>query len=103
MMQLQMFDPAATPVATQEMLDDGGLHEAIEFMRVRNDVADSGWPYVERICEIDGRPAWAIDDAGLRYVVARGLIFEMMDLPILTSKIRQAAIKAFERLDQFKN
>ena len=25
------------------------------------------WPYVERLCEVEGNPVWAVDDAGTRY------------------------------------
>ena len=62
MTQLQMFDPRLTPTATAAMLDDADLKSAIAAMRGRKR-NDAGWPYVERLLDIDGHPAWAVDDA----------------------------------------
>jgi hypothetical protein len=98
-MQLQMFDPRLAPTATAEMLSDVALRYAIEDMRDHHVVAESGWPYVERLCDVDGAPAWAVDDAGLRYVVIRNLVFDLEDLQMASASIRTAAQKAFARLD----
>ena len=73
LMQLQMFDPRLTPIATAEMLADVDLQYAIEDMRDHHVVAESGWPYVERLCDVEGTQVWAVDDASLRYVI----VFEM--------------------------
>ena len=60
-MQLQMFDPRITPTATAEMLADGDLNEAINSMRCG---VVRPWPYVERLCKVDGALVWAVDDEG---------------------------------------
>ncbi len=105
-MQLQMFDPRLTPTATREMLADAGLCEAIANMRYDADFypvdADkSDWPYVERVSDVEGKPVWAVDDHGLRYVVIRGLVWGVADLMLAEAGIRTAAMAAFARLDEF--
>lgn len=60
MMQLSLIDPRIHPTATAEMLDDTYLKGAIRFVRQRAGLnADSAWPFVERLCDIEGRPVWA--------------------------------------------
>lgn len=101
-MQILMFDPRENPTATADMLADTGLTGAIAAMRKRAGrkagKADR-WPYVEGIDGAGGRTAWAVDDAGLRYVVVRNFIFTLEDL-IADPQIRKGVEKAFERLDQ---
>lgn len=97
-MQLQMFDPRLTPTRTFEMLNDLGLCRAIDAMRPRRRIG-AAWPYVEKLCEVDGKPAWAVEDGGRRFVVLNGLIFRMRELVLADAKIRDAATAAFARLD----
>lgn len=63
MTQLSLIDHSQHPIATQEMLGDAGLKSAIKAMR-RRAGADTAaaWPYVERLLNVAGRPAWAVDD-----------------------------------------
>lgn len=98
MQQLQMFDPRETPTRTFEMLNDRGLCQAIDAMRPRRRIGRP-WPYVERLCEVDGRPAWAVEDGGRRFVVVNGIIYRMSDLALADATIRDAAKAAFARLD----
>ena len=97
-MQLQMFDPREAPTRTFEMLNDLGLCRAIDAMRPRRRIG-AAWPYVEKLCEIEGKPAWAVEDGGKRFVVLNGVIYRMRDLVLADAKIRKAAVEAFERLD----
>jgi hypothetical protein len=60
----------------------------------------TGWPYVARLVDVDGRPAWAVDDAGTRYVVVGAIIFLSDDIQILGAAIRAAAQAAFARIDE---
>jgi hypothetical protein len=62
-MQLQMFDPRMTPIRTAEVLGDIGLCRAIDSMRPRRRIG-AAWPYVERLCEVEGKPVWAVEDGG---------------------------------------
>lgn len=95
-----MFDPRVMPKRTAEMLGDIGLCRAIDSMRPRRRLG-AAWPYVERLCEVEGRPAWAVDDKGKRYVVLNGTVFKMSDLGCADVLVREAAKAAFARLDQF--
>lgn len=97
-MQLQMFDPRLMPVRTAEMLGDRELCRAIDSMRPRRR-RNLTWPYVERLIEIDGRPAWAVEDNGKRYVVVGNLIWRPQDLVLASVELRAAATEAFARLD----
>lgn len=81
------------------MHDDAHLRGAIRFVRGEAFRADLGWPYVEHLVEVAGRPAWAVDDAGLRFVVIGGLIFRPIEFDILDQTIWTAARAAFRRLD----
>lgn len=99
-MQLELLDPRDTAPATAEMLADVGLRSAIRTMRRRAGLSiDGAWPYVERLVEISGRPAWAVDDATIRYVVVGAIIFTADDIQILGQAIRDAALAAFARVD----
>ncbi len=98
-MQLSLIDPREHPIATAEMLDDAYLKGAIGFVRAQAGREDSDWPFVERLCDIEGRPVWAVDDAGMRYVVVRRLIFDLDDLKMADEKIRTSAAEVFGRLD----
>lgn len=99
-MQLSLIDPREHPIATAEMLDDQHLKGAIRFVRaLEGSDSAAAWPFVERICEIEGRPARAVDDAGMRYVVVRRLIFDLDDLKMADEKIRTSAAEVFARLD----
>ncbi|MHC2576589.1 hypothetical protein ACVI1J_001699 [Bradyrhizobium diazoefficiens] len=73
MTQLDMFDLFRTPKATDEMLADDDLIECIQVFR--DQVAP--WQHVERICECNGHPVWAVDDDGHRYVVVREPVWEL--------------------------
>jgi hypothetical protein len=97
-MQMQMFDPREAPTATAAMLADSCLRDAIESMRRHDDREDAGWPFVENIGDAVRR-AWAVDDAGSRYVVVGAVVFELDDLGIMARRIRIAAMEAFARLD----
>lgn len=99
MIQLSLIDPRIHPTATAEMLDDSYLKSAIRFMRETAGRDDAAWPYVERLCEIEGNPVWAIDDAGHRYIVVRRMIWDLKDLKFAAEEIRHAAAELFERLD----
>lgn len=98
-MQLSLIDPRQHPIAAQAMLEDAHLRGVITFMRGLAFRADLGWPHVEHLVEVAGRPAWAVDDAGLRYVVVGVLIFRTEEFDILDAGIRTAARAAFARLD----
>jgi hypothetical protein len=98
-MQLSLIDPREHPVATAEMLADAGLQSAIKAMSKRAGATDAAWPYVERLLDVAGRPAWAVDDGGVRYVVVRNLVFGIDDLMFADENLRMAASKAFARLD----
>ncbi|WP_237867244.1 MULTISPECIES: hypothetical protein [Bradyrhizobium] len=93
-----MFDPRLTPARTFEMLNDVGLCRAIDAMRPRRPIG-AAWPYVERLCEVEGKPAWAVDDGGKRFVVVNGVIYMMSDLKFAEASLRDAAKAAFARLD----
>jgi hypothetical protein len=97
MTQLQMFDPRIAPTATAEMLADGNLRRAIARMRRGN---GGSWPYVERICDIGGRPAWLVDDDGMRYVVVNLTIWHPDELDVADRRLRLAAMEAMARLDE---
>jgi hypothetical protein len=99
-MQLSLIDPRQHPVATEEMLCDAGLKSAIRTMRKRAGTAtDAAWPYVEGLLDIAGRPAWAVVDAGVRYVVVGNVVFGIDDLMFAEDRLRMAALAAFARLD----
>jgi len=102
--QLELLDPRSCGTATAEMLADRGLRSAIRTMRTAaagdNQSDGTGWPYVVRLVDVDGRPAWAVDDAGVRYVVVGAIIFTADDIRILGQAIREAAQAAFERVDE---
>lgn len=98
-MQLSLIDPRQNPVATKEIMADFKLRVAIAEMRRRNGSRDQKWPYVERLIDVAGRPAWAVDDAGTRYVVVRDMVFGIKDLPFAAAQLRTTAITAFRRLD----
>lgn len=98
-MQLSLIDPRAHPVQTQAMLDDCHLSRAIRFVRAKAFRGEWSWPYVEHLCDVAGRPAWAVDDWLLRYVVVGGIIFRPEEFGIMDEKIRSAAGEAFARLD----
>lgn len=104
--QLQMFDPRATPTATAVMLQDVALRVAIADMRHRTREGarrhDDAWPYVEHLCEIEGRPAWLVDDDGRRYVVVNGFVWLPDELTMAAPKLREAAWAALERLKEFE-
>lgn len=104
MTQLELIDPRDCATATAEMLADAGLRSAIRTMRSAaagdNRSGGTGWPYVERVLDVDGRPAWAVDDAGTRYVVIGAIIFLADDIHILGQAIRAAAEAAFARVDE---
>ncbi|WP_051000262.1 hypothetical protein [Bradyrhizobium diazoefficiens] len=97
-MQLQMFDPREYPKRTFEMLNDLGLGRAIDAMRPRRRIG-AALPYVERLCDVDGRPAWAVDDGGRRFVVVNVVVYRLSDLGFAEASIREAARAAFDRLD----
>lgn len=98
-MQLSLIDPREHPVATAEMLDDTYLKGAIHFVRAKAGLDNTVWPFVERLCDVEGKPAWAVDDAGTRYVVVRRMIFGADDLKFADEKIRVTAAAVFGRLD----
>ena len=100
MIQLSLIDPLQHPVATEAMLADADLKSAIKAMRKRAgaDTA-SAWPYVERLLDVSGRPVWAVDDGGMRYVVVRDMVFGVDDLQFAEERLRMAALAAFLRLD----
>ncbi|HWF85969.1 MAG TPA: hypothetical protein VG222_14015 [Vicinamibacterales bacterium] len=98
MTQLQMFDPRLAPTATAVMLEDVGLRSAIDIICARDD----GWPYVEHLCEIDGRPAWLVDDCGARFVVVNGFIWYPDELAMAVPRLRAAAMAAIARLEAFE-
>ena len=104
MTQLELLDPRECATATAEMLADRGLRSAIKTMRSPaagdNRSDGTGWPFVERLVDVDGRPAWAVDDATIRYVVIGAIIFTSADIQILGPAIREAAQEAFERIDE---
>jgi hypothetical protein len=99
-MQLSLIDPREHPVTTAEMLDDDGLKGAIKTMRKRagTDPA-AAWPYVEYFLDVVGRPAWAVDDGGGRYVAVGNVVFGIEDLSFAEENLRTEALKAFRRLD----
>jgi hypothetical protein len=99
MTQLQMFDPRLHPPRTAEMLGDVELCRAIDRMRPRRR-RNAKWPYVERLLDIEGRPAWAVDDCGLRYVVVNGTVWRLEDIASAEGRLRSAALAAFARLDE---
>lgn len=84
-----MFDPRLTPTRTAKMLGDRDLCQAIDRMRPRRR-RNSTWPYVERLLDIDGRVAWAVDD-GVRYVVVGRMVWRPEDLGIASAGLRKAA------------
>jgi hypothetical protein len=99
-MQLSLIDPRETATVTQAMHDDAGLRACIKMMRGGRTVERGEWPYVEHLCEVVGRPAWAVDDDGMRYVVVGAIIFFWPeDMGIADATIRTTARDAFERLD----
>jgi hypothetical protein len=98
-MQLSFIDPRIHPVATQAMLDDPNLKMIIDALRAQAFRADRGWPYVEHLCEVAGRPAWAVDDDQLRHVLIGYIVFRPVEFDILDEKIRTAAREVFARLD----
>jgi hypothetical protein len=82
------------------MLEDAELKAAIRAMRRRDDKPlEAAWSYVERLLDIDGRPAWAVDDGGTRYIVVRDLVFYLDDLSFAVPDLRMAARRVFARLD----
>lgn len=101
--QIEMFDPRMAPTATQEMLADAGLRRAIRWLRSpevgRYRSRGTGWPYVERIAECEGRPAWMVDDGGARIVVVGGVVWRPEDLIVAAPHLRAAAAEAVARLD----
>ena len=99
MTQLQLFDPRLTPKATSEMLGDRELCRAIDRMRPRRR-RNCTWPYVERLIEIDGKPAWLVDDKGRRYVVVSSMVWHPDELGLADPRLRRAATEAFARLDE---
>jgi hypothetical protein len=121
--QLQMFDPRDQPVATAAMLEDSELKSAIQAIRIRSLTQQTDleghtalrkelerrepnicfpWPYVEHLIDVDGRPAWAVDDGGTRYVVVNGTVWRPDDLAIADLRLRKAALEAFARLDEIE-
>lgn len=48
---------------------------------------------------MEGRPAWAVDDYGTRYVVVGAIIFRPEEMAIADARIRSAAAEVFARLD----
>jgi hypothetical protein len=99
-MQLSLIDPVAHPVVTKAMLDDAGLRGAIRLVRQRDGVPqDAVWPIVERVGDISGVAAWAVDDGGMRYVAVNGRVFTDEVFWILNEKIRTAAMDVFGRLN----
>lgn len=99
-MQLSLIDPRECPVATAEMLGDGSLRAAITLVRKRGGKPiDAGWPYVERLVEVGRRPAWLVDDGGVRFVVVNGMVFGVGEFGILDGKVRAEAQQAIARLD----
>jgi hypothetical protein len=119
-MQFTMFDPRETPTATAAMLNDEGLKAAIQAVRVRSltQRTDLGehtvlrmelekrepggilpWPYVEHLCEVGDRSAWAVEDRGERYVVVGPTVFVAGDMALTDARIQAAAKAAFARLD----
>jgi hypothetical protein len=102
--QIELFDPRLAPAATAEMLGDAGLRRAIAWLRStaagRYRSRGQGWPYVERIAECgEGRPAWLVDDAGVRIVVVGGVVWRPEDLIFAAPHLRAAAAEAGARLD----
>jgi hypothetical protein len=81
------------------MLDDAGLRVCIKMMRGGRPVEGGHWPYVERLCEVADRPAWAVEDDGMRYVVGAIIFFWPEDMDIADEKIRTTARDCFGRLD----
>lgn len=98
-MQLDLIDPREMATITQTMHDDAHLRSAIRFMRGEAFRADLGWPHVEHLVEVAGRPAWAVDDGDLRYVVIGALIFRPVEFEILDERIRTAAMSVFGKLN----
>lgn len=103
MNQLELIDPRVCTTATAEMIDDVGLRSAIRAVRRRAGRDDAAWPYVERLVEISGRPAWAVDDGGVRYVVVGHTVFDVDDLTFAAEALRTAAMQAFRRLDAVRS
>jgi hypothetical protein len=101
MTQLQMFDPRLWPTRTAEMLGDIDLCRAIDRMRPRRR-RNGDWPYVERLVEIEGRPAWLVEDAGRRYVVVNSMVWQPDELAFADQRLREAATEAFARLDEIE-
>lgn len=98
MTQLDLIDPRSVATVTRAMATDPYLKSAIRF--VRTDWRPRfEWPYVEPLCEIEGRQVWLIDDRGMRYVTVGATIFAMDDFRILDESVRRAARAAFARLD----
>lgn len=98
MTQLQMFDPRIAPTATAVMLEDRDLRRAID--RMRGGRKRTGWPYVEHLCEIEGRPAWLVDDGGVRFVTVNGFLWDPSELGMAAAKLRDTARAAIARLDE---
>ncbi|MDO9441595.1 MAG: hypothetical protein Q7T73_11965 [Beijerinckiaceae bacterium] len=97
-MQLSLIDPRVHTAVTKAMHDDVNLSDAIGFMR--DDFTEPmAWPFVEHLCDIEGRPAWAVDDAQRRYVVIGRIIFRPDEFAIMHESIRTAARECFGRLD----
>lgn len=102
MMQLSLIDPRIHPIATAAMLDDVSLRGAIKWMRraMPAPPPDAAWPHVEDLGEVaGGRTAWAVEDAGLRYVVVGRLVFRVAEFGIMHESLRLAAVECFGRLD----
>lgn len=98
-MQLSIIDPSIDTVMTQAMHDDAGLRQAIELVRFTARTGSSRWPHVEHVGTISGRPAWAVDDLGMRFVVVGGTIFAVEELGLVARRVREAATDFFEGLD----
>jgi hypothetical protein len=99
MTQLQMFDSRLWPTRTAEMLGDVDLCRAIDRMRPRR-CRNGDWPHVERLVEIEGHPAWLVEDAGRRYVVVNSMVWQPDELAFADRRLREAAAGAFARLDE---